>query len=142
MGLFSRLFGKIKDKESKKSITASEENSSEIQKQDIDGLNPDLIVTQGLANGFAIVHLTIGGIGGTDRFTGKKYIAKLPLDLPAAMLLNHIADEMGVVKGYHSGYILKSRSEPYFSLSAEDNTSTLRSVGVVHGAELEFIDWG
>ncbi len=79
-----------------------------------------------------------GYIHGSDSYGGK-YHAKLPLDMVSTQLLNHIADKIGVIRGFHMGYMLLLKGETILTCREK---KTLRDTGVKNGDTLTFIDWG
>ncbi len=79
-----------------------------------------------------------GYIHGSDLYGGK-YHAKLPVNMISDQLLNHIAAKIGVVGGFHMGYMLLLNGKTILTCREK---KTLRETDVKDGDTLTFMDWG
>lgn len=76
----------------------------------------------------------------SDKYKGE-YKLTLPLDLPGPLLLNRIAEQIGIESGFHTGYQLYCDAG-YLAAKSGGTFKNLREAGVSDGNVLRFIDWG
>ena len=76
-----------------------------------------------------------------DSYIGE-YNLTLSLDLEAPQLLNQIAQEIGIIRGFHSGYQLYCDKGYLSAKQFSGDFRTLREAGVKDNDALRFIDWG
>jgi ankyrin repeat protein len=100
---------------------------------------PKIIHFEGGAEDLVTVTIRVeGNIMGTNMYGGE-YDARLPLDMASPQLLNHIAEKISVIGGFHMGYMLMRGATTILTCREQ---KTLRAKGVTNGDVLTFVDWG
>ncbi|HUT47359.1 MAG TPA: hypothetical protein VMX36_13850 [Sedimentisphaerales bacterium] len=77
----------------------------------------------------------------SDKYKGE-YKLTLPLDLTGPLLLNRIAEQIGIESGFHTGYQLYCDAGYLAATTSGGTFKNLREAKVCDGNVLRFIDWG